>query len=155
MEWKHKVLHVLTNEIRSRVFLPRSFNICLIPFVLKKSVHPSPQNQDLFNGDIARCPRCFEAEQSQIARTHFHGDCSLFLSSARNSAWAGGGRNFTGSIKGIDFDRPGCFFPPSAKVAAALAPGFPRRSDIPVSTRPAVGHQGLVYVLVPLCFFSP
>jgi len=58
IERKHKVLHVLTNEIRSRVFLPRSFNICLIPFVLKKSVHPSAQNQDLFNGDIARCPRC-------------------------------------------------------------------------------------------------
>jgi len=58
MERKHKVLRVLTNEIRSRAFLPRSFNICLIPFVLKKSVHPSAQNQDLFNWDIARCPRC-------------------------------------------------------------------------------------------------
>jgi len=63
IERKHKVLHVLTNEIRSRAFLPRSFNMCLIPFVLKKSVHPSAQNQNLSNGDIARCPRCRGASQ--------------------------------------------------------------------------------------------
>ena len=55
MERKRKF--VLTNETRARAFLPRSFNICLMPFVLKKSVHPSAQNQDLFNGDIAHCPR--------------------------------------------------------------------------------------------------
>ena len=32
MEREHKVLHMLTNEIHSRTFLPRSFYICLIPF---------------------------------------------------------------------------------------------------------------------------
>jgi len=77
MEWKHKVLRVLTNEIRSRVFLPRSLNICLIPFVLKKSVHPSAQNQDLFNGDIARCPRCDHTSRA-VPDPNSHGSRGIY-----------------------------------------------------------------------------
>lgn len=38
-----------TNEIRSRLFLPHSFSVHLVPPVLKKTVHLSAQNQDLFN----------------------------------------------------------------------------------------------------------
>jgi len=81
MERKHKVLHVLTNEIRSRAFLPRSFNTCSIPFVLKKLVHPSAQNQDIFNGDIARCPRCLQHMYRNLA-VHAQSRNVSFLSAA-------------------------------------------------------------------------
>ena len=37
-------------------------DLCLIPFVPKKTGHPSAQNQDLFNGYLACCPPCMSCD---------------------------------------------------------------------------------------------
>ena len=67
MERKLNIAHASTDEIRSGLFLLHSFNLCLIPIVLMKTVRSSVQDLDLFNGYIARCPRWYLQRLTQQA----------------------------------------------------------------------------------------